>query len=203
MPLFAQGIGWGIVNAKIRSEFPDVPRMQTSELADILNNPNEQKPLLLDVRTKAEFDVSHLVGATRVEPGADISKLPFPKDKTIVTYCSVGYRSAATAKKLRNVGYTHVTNLEGSIFRWANEKRPLVHEEQPTDKVHPYNGVWGMLVDKAHRAVNAPPAEAAKNAQQRISVQEDENVGGRALRTQVHVRSPLANVGGHERGSVE
>ena len=163
MPVFAQGIGWGIVNAKIRREFPDVPRMQTSELADILNKPNDPKPLLLDVRTKAEFAVSHLAGATRVEPGADISKLALPEDKPIVTYCSVGYRSAAMAKKLRAAGYPHVSNLEGSIFRWANENRPLVHAGQPTDKVHPYNGLWGTLVEKAHRAENAPPAEAAKN----------------------------------------
>ena len=162
--LFAQGIGWGLMNAKIRSEFPDVPRLQTSELADTLNNPKDQKPLLLDVRTKDEFDVSHLAGATRVEPGSDVSKLSLPKDKPIVTYCSVGYRSAAMAKKLRDAGYTRVTNLEGSIFRWANENRPLVHEGQPTDKVHPYNALWGMLVDKAHRAENAPAAAAAKDS---------------------------------------
>ena len=161
--LFGQGIGWSLVNAKIHSEFPDVPRMQTAELADMLKS-KEPKPLLLDVRTKSEFEVSHLAGATRIEPGADVSKLALPKDKPIVTYCSVGYRSAAMAKKLRDAGYGHVTNLEGSIFRWANENRPLVHYGQPTDKVHPYNGVWGKLVDKSHRAENAPPAEAAKEA---------------------------------------
>ena len=161
--LDAQGIGWGIVNAKIHHEFPDVPRMQTSELADQLSNSKEQKPVLLDVRTKAEFDVSHLAGATRIEPGADVTKLSLPKDKPIVTYCSVGYRSAALAKKLREAGYTHITNLEGSIFRWANENRPLVHDGQPTDKVHPYNGLWGTLVEKTHRAVNPPPAEPTKS----------------------------------------
>jgi len=159
-PLFAQGLGWRLMNAKIRSEFPDVPRLQTSQLAEKLNNPREQKPLLLDVRTKTEFDVSHLAGARRVEPGSDVPKLSLPKGRPIVTYCSVGYRSAAIAKKLRDTGYTDVTNLEGSIFKWANEKRPLVHEGRPTDKVHPYNAVWGMLVDKAHRAENAPAAEA-------------------------------------------
>ncbi len=162
-PLFAQGIGWRLVNAKIRREFPDVARLQTSELADMLNNPREQKPLLLDVRTKAEFDVSHLAGATRVEPGSDASKLSLPKDTPIVTYCSVGYRSAAMAKKLRDAGYTHVRNLEGSIFRWANEDRPLVREGHPTDKVHPYNALWGMLLDKAHRAGNAPAAAASRD----------------------------------------
>ncbi len=157
MPLPGQGIGWSLVNAKIRREFPDVPRMKTSELDDLLKKANE-KPLLLDVRTKAEFDVSHLSGAIRVEPGADVSKLSLPKDKPVVTYCSVGYRSAALAKKLREAGYAHVTNLEGSIFRWANENRPLVHDGQPTDKVHPFNAVWGMLVEKAHRAENVPSA---------------------------------------------
>ncbi len=162
--LFAQGIGWGLVNAKIRSEFPDVPRMDTSELAAALNDLKQPKPLLLDVRTQAEFDISHLAGATRVEPGADVTTLALSKDKPIVTYCSVGYRSAALAKKLRDGGYTNVTNLEGSIFRWANENRPLVHDSQPTDKVHPYNGVWGMLVDNAHRVENPPPPETSKDA---------------------------------------
>lgn len=150
--LFAQGIGWGLVNAKIRSEFPDVPRMSTSELADALNDSKQPKPLLRDVRTRAEFEVSHLAGATRVESGADVTKLALPRGKAIVTYCAVGYRSAALAKKLRDAGYTNVTNLEGSIFRWANENRPLVHDGQPTDKVHPYNALWGTLVDKGHRA---------------------------------------------------
>lgn len=160
--LVAQGIGWGIVNARIHREFPEVPRMQTSELAELLNNSKEQKPLLLDVRTKAEFEVSHLAGATRVEPGAEVGKLALPKDKPIVTYCSVGYRSAALAKKLREAGYTHVTNLEGSIFRWANENRPLVRDGQPTDKVHPYNRLWGTLLKKPHRALNPPAADSAK-----------------------------------------
>lgn len=161
--LSAQGIGWGLVNAKIHHKFPGVPRMQTSELAERLKNSQQPKPVLLDVRTKAEFAVSHLAGAIRLKPGADVTGLSLPKDKPIVTYCSVGYRSAAMAKKLRDAGYSAVTNLEGSIFRWANENRPLVRENQPTDKVHPYNAVWGRLVDKAHRAENPPPAESAKD----------------------------------------
>ena len=158
MPLYAQGIGWSLVNAKIHREFPDVPRMETSELAELLKSPEQQRPLLLDVRTRAEFEVSHLPGAIRVEPGSDPAALRLPRDKRIVTYCSVGYRSAAMAKRLRDGGYPQVTNLEGSIFQWANENRPLVNDGRPTDKVHPYNGVWGMLVEKAHRAEDVPPA---------------------------------------------
>jgi rhodanese-related sulfurtransferase len=162
--VFGQGIGWGLVNAKIRSEFPDVPRIQTAELAEVLQTGNEHKPILLDVRTEAEFNVSHLVGATRVEPGSDVSQLHLPRENPIVTYCSVGYRSAALAKSLRAAGYTHVANLEGSIFRWANENRPLIHDRVPTDKVHPYNALWGTLLSKTHRAENPPPPNPQKHA---------------------------------------
>ncbi|MEP7071818.1 MAG: rhodanese-like domain-containing protein [Verrucomicrobiota bacterium] len=164
-PLLAGSVGWRLINSKIRSEFPDVPRMQTSELAETLNKAPHEKLLLLDVRTQAEFEISHLAGATRVEPDSDVSKLGLPKDKPIVTYCSVGYRSAAMAKKLRAAGYLKVKNLEGSIFQWANENRPLIHQGQPTDKVHPFNGLWGMLLDKSHRAENPPEAEPAGRAQ--------------------------------------
>ena len=127
-------------------------RITTGELATALASDN--KPVLLDVRTKAEFEVSHLEGAIRAEPGSDAAAITIPKDQTIVTYCSVGYRSGAFAKKLSEAGYRNVTNLEGSIFRWANENRPLVHEGRPTDKVHPYNRLWGLLLDESHRAAN-------------------------------------------------
>ena len=51
------------------------------------------------------------------------------KDAPIVTYCSVGYRSGKMAERLQAAGYTNVRNLEGSIFKWANEHRPLVRGE--------------------------------------------------------------------------
>jgi rhodanese-related sulfurtransferase len=152
-PVFSQNIGWSIVNATIRGEFPEVPRIKTSELADWLKDDHRKKPLLLDVRTKAEFEVSHLAGAQRVEPGSEAKLLAVPNDSEIVTYCSVGYRSALFAKRLRTAGFMRVSNLEGSIFQWANENRPLVRgRNEPTNKVHPCNRFWGMLVQKSHRA---------------------------------------------------
>lgn len=40
-------------------------------------------------------------------------------------------------------------NLEGSIFQWANEKRPMVdYVNQPTIFAHPYHIVWGKLLHK-------------------------------------------------------
>lgn len=42
-------------------------------------------------------------------------------DSHIVVYCSVSYRSSILARRLQDMGFTNVYNLEGSIFKWANE----------------------------------------------------------------------------------
>ena len=43
--------------------------------------------------------------------------------------------------------YTNVRNLDGSIFQWANEGRPLVRGNQRVQDVHPYDENWGRLLD--------------------------------------------------------
>ena len=46
-----------------------------------------------------------------------------------------------------------VYNLEGSLFKWANEGRPMVDSNgQPVTKVHPYNAVFGKFLNKELRA---------------------------------------------------
>ena len=140
-----KSLGWGVLNARIRREFPSVPRVSTAELAR-----TTARPLLLDVRTPPEFAVSHLAGARRVDPGDDAAQVAdLPLTEPIVTYCSVGYRSAQFAEKLQRAGYRDVRNLEGSIFAWANEGRPLVRDtDTPTREVHPFNRWWGLLLDR-------------------------------------------------------
>ena len=117
--LRAQGAEWSLVNWKVRHDFPRVPRIETSELEKWLRDGRREKPVLLDVRTQAEYDVSHIQGAQRIEPGSDAGRLNASKTRPIVTYCSVGYRSAAVAQKLQEAGFTHVQNMAGSIFDWA------------------------------------------------------------------------------------
>lgn len=149
---YAQGIEWMLVNWKIRHDLPNVRRISPNELSQWLNDKDRLQPTLLDVRTKAEFEVSQIHGAQRVDPKANASEIKLPKDQPIVTYCSVGYRSGAFAKKLQEAGYTNVQNLAGSIFQWANEGRPLEHAGKAVMKVHPYNSTWGQLLKKELRA---------------------------------------------------
>jgi len=77
---------------------------------------------------------------------------PLPKNVSIVTYCAIGYRSARAARELRAAGYTHVRNLEGAIFQWANEHRSLIHDGKRVTRVHPYSAFWGRLLEPEARA---------------------------------------------------
>jgi rhodanese-related sulfurtransferase len=147
-----RAIGWSIVDWKIAHDFPQVKRITPAELSAWLQDAGRPPPALLDVRTAAEYEVSHLQNARRVQPGSPASIIQLPKDQPIVTYCSIGYRSGALARTLDRAGFTHVSNMEGSIFKWANEGRPVYCHGQQVKKVHPYNERWGKLLDKALRA---------------------------------------------------
>ena len=134
------------IKREIRDEFPDVRRVSTEELASWMVAP----PVLLDVRAAEEYDVSHVHGAVLAPKlTAAIEALAgVEKDHPIVVYCSVGYRSSALAEKLQKKGYTNVFNLEGSIFKWANEDRPVFAGGVRVYQVHPYNHRWGTLLDR-------------------------------------------------------
>ncbi len=145
---------WFMLRASLRSQFPEMRWISTNELADWLEDRQRKPPILLDVRTEAEWNVSHLPGARRVDPGAS-SEAALPnvsKGAAIVTYCAVGYRSGNLASRLRAAGFTNVQNLDGGIFQWANEHRPLVRDGEPVTRVHPYDQFWGRLLSKDVRA---------------------------------------------------
>lgn len=151
-----QNLGWNMLNFTIHNRFPDVAQIEPRELEARLHDSHRTPPILIDVRTQAEYEVSHLHGARRVEPGSPPSALGLPPETQIVVYCSVGYRSSAFGESLKKFGFQNVTDLKGSIFEWANEGRPLVQNDRPTNKVHPYNNVWGQLLDKQYRAEVTP-----------------------------------------------
>ena len=149
-----QSIGWSAVEESITSNYPDVRQLSTDSLTAWLEASSKQKPILLDVRQEEEYRVSHLQGAIQVNP--DTENLSFldgtAKDAPIVAYCSVGYRSSGLSDRLMAAGYTNVWNLEGSIFQWANEGRPVYRDGRPVAEVHPYNRLWGTLLTDSLRA---------------------------------------------------
>ncbi len=132
----------------ISLRFPGVEWVERRELSDWMAAGDDSMLVLLDARSEEEFRVSHLRAARRVDPAAEASSLAgLPRDARIVVYCSVGYRSAAVARRLTRAGYERVYNLEGGIFGWANEDRELHRGEEPASQVHPFDRTWGRLLD--------------------------------------------------------
>ncbi len=81
--------------------------------------------LLLDMRTRSEFEAGHIPGAKHLHGGRVLWNLEsLPTDRPIVTHCQGGGRNAVVASALRARGYKQVFELEGSYLGWlAAQKR--------------------------------------------------------------------------------
>lgn len=139
------------VRQDVRVSFPAVEQLSTTALAARLDN--HESLVLLDIREPQEYAVSHLPGAVRVDPDADeksIAAADNLSNKTVVFYCSVGVRSSRLAQKLQSVllrqGAIAVFNLDGGIFAWHNEERPLQDSNGATDFVHPFDQKYRSLL---------------------------------------------------------
>jgi rhodanese-related sulfurtransferase len=153
-------IAFEVVRRMTVRKLPGVRWTEGADLARWREDPGRPAPVLLDARTSEEYGVSHLPGALRIEPYKPLLRplRGIPKDTAIVVYSSAGYRGARVASWLTAQGYTNVSNLEGGIFRWVNEGRPVFRNDRPTTEVHPYNPEWGFLLESKYR-ISAPPIE--------------------------------------------
>lgn len=103
--------------------------------------------VLLDTRSREEFQVSHLpharwVGFEEFEL-TEVAQLP--KDTPIVLYCSIGYRSERIGEQLKAAGYQEVYNLYGGIFEWMNKGQPVIDSTgQTIERLHGYSPIWGF-----------------------------------------------------------
>lgn len=127
----------------------DVPVIHTDSLKRKMTSTPEL--VLLDARTFAEYEVSHLPGAIFVgyDPFLKKKVALYEKDRLIVVYCSVGYRSEKVGRKLRKMGYTRIFNFYGGIFDWKNKGNIVVNANgMETDSVHTYNKSWSRWLKK-------------------------------------------------------
>jgi len=152
----------GAWKALISVRFPDVEWVDGETLSKWMDRSSDEELVLLDVRTREEQRVSHLLGAHHLEwSNPDIQALVIPPNAKVVVYCSIGYRSASIIQGLEQVGIRSVYNLEGGLFDWANHDRPIFDGEERVYEVHPFNRLWGLLLRSDRRAETAT-AQAAR-----------------------------------------
>ncbi len=80
----------------------------------------EEGAILVDVRTKEEYDTKHIDGAIRITLD-DLEVLAErtleDKEQKIIVYCRSGRRSGVAADKLKELGYKQIYDL-GAMSSW-------------------------------------------------------------------------------------
>jgi sodium/bile acid cotransporter 7 len=123
--------------ARYQQEFPDVPSIDAATLAELQQR---DEVLLVDVRTEAERAVSTLPGAIPAED-FDPSQA---HGRTVVAYCTIGYRSGLWAAEQREHG-VDAANLQGSLLAWTHAGQPLVAPDgSETRRLHVYGPRWDL-----------------------------------------------------------
>lgn len=83
----------------------------------------EEGYILLDVRTKGEYESGYIPGAINI-PLSDIDEkiISFLPDKSqmILVYCRSGNRSREASDKLSKLGYSNILEI-GGINAWKGE----------------------------------------------------------------------------------
>ena len=127
-----------------------VPLIQPTEVQE----KGSSHYILLDTREKEEYEVSHLPGAvwTGYDNFQEELLDELDKDKPVVVYCSVGYRSERIGERMKKMGFTQVYNLYGGIFQWTNEGNEVEDANgETTKKVHGYNKKWSQWIFKGEK----------------------------------------------------
>jgi rhodanese-related sulfurtransferase len=124
-----------------RDSFPEAAELTVEELLRLREIGD---PVIVDVRTDEERAISMIPGAiSRLEFEAQQSELG---DRTVVTYCTIGYRSGLYAEELKQQGWD-AYNLEGSILAWTHAGQRLQKEGKETRRLHVYGRKWNLAAD--------------------------------------------------------
>ena len=94
----------------------------------------QQDALILDVRTPAEYDLSHIPHAINLNVQDDsfaemAAKLD--RDKTYIVHCTknpADGRSSRALATLQELGFKNLYSLEGGYVAWKDAKLPLVEK---------------------------------------------------------------------------
>ena len=90
---------------------------------------DDERYVLIDVRTQDEFNEGHLEKATLIDFYSEnfpeeIAKLD--RDKEYLVYCHSGGRSSKCMKMMGDMGFKNVFNMSGGILDWTENQYEVV-----------------------------------------------------------------------------
>lgn len=98
----------------------DIELLNKEQFAQVIDTADL---LLVDVRTATEYEAGFIEGAVNIDvKQADFEKRMgyFDRKTPVAVYCVKGGRSAKAAKKLADMGFEKVYDLEGGYQKWAD-----------------------------------------------------------------------------------
>ena len=121
-----------------KKDFPDVSDISAEEALALTR---QSMPVFVDVRDPSEQAVSMLPGAITEK---EFLKDPAAyRDRTVIGYCTISYRSGKLAEKLQEKGI-HMLNLRGGILAWIHAGGKIYRDGKITNKVHVYGKTWNL-----------------------------------------------------------
>lgn len=84
--------------------------------------------IVLDVRTKEEYDTGHIAGSMCIDfynPQFKEKVEVLDKSRSYVVHCLSGGRSAKAVKMMAEMGFGEAHNMEGGITDWKKEGMPV------------------------------------------------------------------------------
>lgn len=124
----------------------EVERICVEDAEDRMND-----YFILDTRSIEEYGISHIENAHFADyesfNAEELDSLS--REQEILVYCSIGVRSEEIGKKLQEIGFNNVYNLEGGIFEWKNQGMTVTDVSGlETDSIHVYSRLWGYWLKK-------------------------------------------------------
>ena len=108
------------------------PEISAPETAALMKG--EPRPVLIDVRDRADYDQGHLPGALSV-PSAEfkdrLESLKLPKFDPVVIYGADDARAREATKHLYESGYQGALTLKGGIAAWRAAGQAVAKPQAP------------------------------------------------------------------------
>ncbi|QEQ97896.1 rhodanese-like domain-containing protein [Neptunomonas concharum] len=90
---------------------------------------NKQDAVLIDIRTKKEWDTGYITGSRHI-PVADLSRriteIEKFKSRPVIVVCNLGQVAGSASKQLKAAGFENVMRLQGGITEWKGQNLPIV-----------------------------------------------------------------------------
>ena len=101
-------------------------RIRQLEPRELSGMRGDRVPVVLDVRTDAEWQDGHLPSAIHIPLGHLPGRLAeLPQSHPLVVHCAAGTRSAIAASVLARAGVANVSNLVGGYDAWVDAGLPI------------------------------------------------------------------------------